>query len=599
MSTPETRLTWQFFPILDIGLAVFAGAVWYVRPQIGVLPFGLFVLAALLRWLVYGYPTRATPFDLPILVFLITAFIAASIAHNQGVEWSQHLTPLEWAWGKYYYLLGAIGLYYAIANLRTIDQVWWLIRGYAAFGAIVAIYFLLTNDWLARGVKFDQLTQIGVWLSAFRPDVPGHRLHPNVAGGILAFVFPFCVPMLAEARARRQSAHFAFWSAAALVMLVGWIMSASRGAWLALALVMVGWYLASHNVSTFERWKVGVLVLLIGASALLLSVGASDWLGNGWQIYGANVALSRWELVTGSLSIARDYFFTGGGLGAFPMLFSAYYLLVPVFYIIYSHNLFLDILIEQGIIGWLSFLWLLGAFFWMTMFALRHLDTQHESVARLRWMLQATLASMLVMLTHGIVDDIPYGSRALLLMLVPCGIVAALTPHLPRVTLRPLVRIAPLAIAAVALVLIWQRDTIIGAWYANLGAVAQAQAELTGARAAPQRTPEMLRRTPALLPAEQHFRDALRSDAGNITANQRLAMIALARGNYASAQSYLETARAANSVDALTMRLEANVYIARGMNTEACQIAARAQTLGLGGPWTFALPECAGQKYRR
>jgi hypothetical protein len=562
----------------------------------------LLVLAALVRWLVYGYPTRATPFDFPIALFLITAFIAASIAHNQGVEWSHHLTPLEWAWGKYYFIIGAIGLYYAIANLRTIDQVWWFAGFYALFGAMVAIYFLLTNDWVARGVKFEQLTQIGVWFSAWRPDLPGHRLSPNVAGGIMAFAFPFCVPLLAEARARHQRGRFALWSAAALVMLAGWIMSASRGAWLALALVIVGWYLARHIADRTQTRRVihwGLPALVIGISALLLFIGAGDWLRNGWQIYGANVVLSRWELLTGSLSLARDYFFTGGGLGAFPMLFSTYYLLVPVFYIIYSHNLLLDILIEQGIIGLLSYAWLIGAFFWMTIFALRHLSVdpsiQAESVTRLRWVLQATLASMLVLLIHGIVDDIPYGSRALLLMLVPLGMIAALGSHLPRVDLRPLVTLAPLAIVVVALGLIWQRDAVMGAWYANLGAVAQARAELRQ-YAFPDRTPEMVRRTPALALAEQNYRDALRFDPGNLTANQRLGMIALTRGDYEAAQSYVETARGSNSADPLTLRLEANLYIAQGKKTEACQIAARAQALGWGGPWTFALPECVEKK---
>lgn len=592
----------RFFPIIDIGLAMLAGALWYVRPQIGLAPFGLLVLAALVRWLVYGYPTRATPFDLPILLFLITAFIAASIAHNQGVEWSQHLTPLEWAWGKYYYIIGAIGLYYAIANLRTIDQVWWFVRAYALFGTIVAIYFLLTNDWLARGVKFDLLTQIGVWLSTWRPEIAGHRLHPNVAGGIMAIVMPFCVPLLAEARSRKQRGLVALWSAAALVMLAGWIMASSRGAWLALALVMVGWYLAWHIADRTQprRWIGWVMpALVIGLSAWLLFIGAGDWLGNGWQVYGANVVLSRWELLTGSLSLARDYFFTGGGLGAFPMLFSTYYLLVPVFYVIYSHNLFLDILIEQGIIGLLSYLWLVGAFFWMTIFALRHLSADHsiqaESVTRLRWILQATLASLLVMLIHGIVDDIPYGSRALLLMLVPMGMIAALAPHLARVDLRPLGSLAPLAIAVVALGLIWQRDAVIGAWYANLGAVAQARVELQQ-WSFPERIPEMMRRTPALAPAEQNYREALRFDSGNLTANQRLGMIALTRGDFDAAQMYVETARGSNSADPLTMRLKANLYIAQGRKTEACQIAARAQALGLGGPWTFAMPECAVQR---
>lgn len=562
------KLVKRFFPVLDIGLAALAGVIWYVRPQIGWLPVGLLILAALLRWLVYGSLTRATRFDLPIFLFLGTAFLAAGIAYNQGIEWSQHLSPLEWAWGKFFYVIGAVGLYYAAANLRTLDQVWGLIRFYALFGTLFAIYFVLTNDWSARGSKFDLLTQFGMWFSAFRPDVPGHRVHPNLAGGLLAFVLPFSVPMLAEARARRQVGMVALWSIAALGMLFGWIMSSSRGAWLALVVVGSGWYVA-HLIADRTparrviRWALPLL--LIGASAALLLVSSDELSGTVWQIADTGVVVNRGQVLTDSLSLARDYFFTGGGLGAFPMLFSTYCLLIPVYFIGHSHNLFLDILIEQGIIGLLSYLWLLGAFFWTTATALRHSDARRslpaESAARLRWVLEAATASMLVMVVHGIVDDNPYATRALLLIFIPCGMIAALKSRLPRLNLRPLVSIAPLAIAVVALGLIWQRDAVIGAWYANLGAVAQARAELAQYKF-PERLPENVRKNCQLSSAncplgeaERYFQQALAFDSGNVTANQRLAAIALAQGEYEAARSFLQVAYARDTANGATLKL--------------------------------------------
>ncbi|MCX7840057.1 MAG: O-antigen ligase family protein [Anaerolineae bacterium] len=600
--TSTIRFHQHIFPILDIALAALAGAVWYVHPQIGIAPFGLIVVAWVLRWLVYGYPTRATLFDFPIMLFLVTAFIAASIAHNQGVEWSQHLTPLEWAWGKYYYILGAIGLYYAIANLRTIDQVWWFVRAYALFGTIVAVYFLLTNDWTARGVKFPILTEIGLAIAQFRPDIPGRRLHPNVAGGMLAMILPFFVVLLREAWATKRARQIAFWGATMALVLLTWLLTASRGAWLALGVVSVAWIvsgqwtvvsgqksgvrgqgaavsgqrLALSNAegsavgTQRQTWNLKPLIIVVALLSIVVIALNADALF-AIEIPGGGTIHSRWDLWTASLALARDYFFTGGGLGAFPMLFSTYYLLVPVYFTIYSHNLFLDILIEQGIVGLCSYVWLLTVFIWFAIRSINHriadcrlqiadslqseiINHKSKIATRSRWIIEASLASVAVMLIHGLVDDIPYGSRALLIWFVPFAMVAALAPHLPRVTMRVPSATIPAAIVLVALVFLWQRDAIVSAWYANLGAVEQARIELANYKF-PERIPETTRKTVRLMSAERHFYDALQFDPDNVTANQRLAMIALARGMRDDARAYLERAYRREPTNGVTRKL--------------------------------------------
>ncbi len=710
--TRHSSLAMRWLPALDVGLAVLAAAIWYVRPQEGVWPLGLIAVAWLLRLAAYGYLTRATPFDAPLVLFLLTAYVGATVGYNQGSEWAQGVTPLMWAWAKFWYIVAAIALFYAIANLRSVDQVWWLIRLYALLGAFVALYFVITNDWSAGKSKFDVLTQIGSWVSDPLPAVPGHRLQPNVAGGLTAMILPFVVSLLREARSKGRKPELALWGAVALAILLGLILSASRGAWLALAGVGLFWVgahalsvllapacsrrgLARRDEAAARVTRRNIILLLISA-VIALTVLAIVLLSlPQWQVLSVTVAgeskagipggetvISRLELLQGAWALAQDYLFTGGGLGAFPMLFSTYYLLIPVFFIVHSHNLFLDILVEQGLFGLIAYLWLLAAVMSRSV-ALRglaesvkcqmpSLNSQFAirnsqfAIRNSQLVLEATLASLVVMVVHGLVDDVPYGSRALMLLFVPMGLVASLSsqqltvnnrqltvngqqstvgspkPALSQVegskaaisltlrsdviasvfceaisppqegdcfakmrlamtrvrnvsisssVLRHLSFVALIVMALLVLGLVWERGAVLGAGYANLGALAQARAELSDYHW-PDRLPEQVRKDGDLSSAMTYFEQALQYDPAEPTANRRLGAIALARGENDRALSYLVAALRAETQSPATWRLLANAYAALGRKTEACQIVEQARVSGWGGAWTFGRPLC-------
>ena len=55
--------------------------------------------------------------------------------------------------------------------------------------------------------------------------------------------------------------------------------------------------------------------------------------------------------------------------------------------------------------------------------------------------------------------------------------------------------------------------------------------------------------------AEEYFRQALAFDAGNVTANQRLGAIALARGEHDAARGYLQAAYRRDPSNPVTERL--------------------------------------------
>ena len=72
-------------------------------------------------------------------------------------------------------------------------------------------------------------------------------------------------------------------------------------------------------------------------------------------------ASSRSQLAVDALRLVGDFPFTGGGLNAFPGLYSEYLRVIPHYLFGYSHNLYLDVSIEQGLAGLaalLAVLWL-------------------------------------------------------------------------------------------------------------------------------------------------------------------------------------------------------------------------------------------------
>ena len=71
----------------------------------------------------------------------------------------------------------------------------------------------------------------------------------------------------------------------------------------------------------------------------------------------------RLDLYRQSLWLIRDYAFTGVGLGGqFALALSRYVLLIQVPYLTYLHNLYLEVWLQQGLIGAAAWVWLLTAF---------------------------------------------------------------------------------------------------------------------------------------------------------------------------------------------------------------------------------------------
>jgi hypothetical protein len=556
---------------LDLACAGLAGAVWYAFPRAGAWPLLVALIPWALRWVFSGRLVRRTAFDLPLTLFLLTAAV--------GV-WTAFIR--EAAMAKFWLIVAGILLFYALSHAEPLvrGRIWLL----AVFGAGVAAYFVATHNWDVYPAKIAALTQLGRSLQSVLPPLPGHRLHPNVAGGILAMLIPFSALITfwsgrELAGVRRSGAGSATLLRGAFLLgaacatfaltLFGLVMSTSRGAWIALAvaaLVLALWGLVRHLARgrpTLRAWALPALLVLLLVGAVVAALAwEGGWMGLLAALPGPNTAIPRIELLKSTLTLVRDYPLVGAGLGSFQMLYSTYVLLLHVGYTIHSHNLLLNVAVEQGLPAMLllAWMWLLAAV------AVSRLDGLRGGPAprAASEALIAAAASLIVFLVHGQVDDVLYGSRAILLLFLPLAFcVPFLAPSRARSAYwRPLA--VPAGIALVlGLALIWRRP-VLSTIYSNLGAVHQHRAELSGYTWPEWPIQDAVRRAVDLSRPIAEFRTALGLDPRNATANRRLGMIELSLGQYGSAVPHLEAAYAAEPGSATTRQLLGEAYLANG-----------------------------------
>jgi O-antigen ligase len=500
---------------------------------------------------------------------MLTAGMGVWAAYDRAGDLVIFSKPTPAGWPVLWGLALALLLYYALATLETETQRRWALALLAGFGAGIAVWFTVTNDWIAHPAELAMITHLGRAIQAWLPVLTGHRLNANIAGGIVATLLPTSLGLMIEAigRDRRRRWPWAIWGlATGASMAFGLLLTTSLGAWLAvgggLALGVVWW--SAGRLSRGRR-RLGLFVGLVGLGAVVgaVCVALSPLLRSVLQ---QRLGLAnRPGLFYETALLLRDYPFTGAGMGEFALVHSTYALMIHVPVLPHAHSLYLDVALGQGIIGALAMVGVLGG---AAVLGLRALDGPQEP----RPALIAGLLSLAVMAIHGLVDDPLYGSRGMTLLWVPAGLVVAGAQRIPagrRVARSQKAwRWWAVAIAAVVglalLSLFW--PSARAAWYANLGAVRQTRVEL-GAydpNHFDNLTLDQIREGADLAIAEHCFARALTLRPGQVTARTRLAQIALGRGQYDGALNHAQAAWDAGHRDRVTRLLLGDALVAVG-----------------------------------
>ena len=468
--------------------------------------------------------------DLPLLLLLASAGLAVWPAHDRDASW-----PALAA------IAAGVGVYFVISRACGAARPWRALAGCCVIaGAAVSAYFVSQYSHLGYGEKLPYLDQAAAWLGSASPRLGSCAPDRNsVATGLEGVLF-LAVGLAAAARGR---AWRAAWGAAAVVLLAGLALSASRGAWLGVAVASGVWVVMRRPWVTVRP----AATALIAAAPLVFGlawVAAVIW----WpEMTGSGAvapALDRPDRVTlyrQSAFLVGDYPFTGIGLGGqFAMLLSRYALLIQVPFLTYSHNAYLQTWLELGLPGLLALAWLLTVFF-VSLTVIPQL--RHRTLA------EAAGLGLLATFLHGIVDarqyvDLWTGLPVFVLLGLHAALIApGETAPIKQLSLR-LSAAAVLISLAIVVVATWP----VGAtWQANLGAVRQAATELGDTAGSPAAQAD-------LAAAESRFRSALSTAPGHRTANLRLALMLMSGGRHEEAVQHASAALEADRVSLTTRK---------------------------------------------
>lgn len=577
---------------LELAAALIAGAVIYLKPELAPWP----LLVAPVFWaarlaLQAGERRRAVRFLAPdgwVILFQLSALVGLWATYDRALG----LTIFGPGGDYKFWLIGAGAvIYFAAARLPGQRAVWLAMAGFGLFGALVAGYYLLTRDFSTETAKFPLITELGQLIQSLVPRVAtitvGRQMHPNVAGGLAAMFFPALLQTVLSGWRRLsgtwlKGAVLAASITALMISAVGIALSSSRGAWIGLACALGGWFgwalleksFLARGVSGVQSLrKRAVLFALVGLVVLPAALLMMLWLISRPEAgAGAESSLyGRLELLQNSLLLVQAAPLTGTGLGTFPMVYSTYVLMIHVPFTSHAHNIFMNILLSQGWPGLLIFLALQLA-------GLRMVYRLARQSAG-KWPLAGIVAMLVVSLVHGFVDDPLYGSRAVLVWLIPLGLAASAARSEDLVPAAQLPfrtgRVVGLSFAAAAVIgLIFFRNSLLAAYETNLAVVEQAKIEL--ARYDPARFTELsleqIRLREDYSRPMARFARVLQYKPRQLAASQHLAEFALMRGEYDNGLAYIEPLWTAGRRDRVTRILFASALVADGQPQAAAAV---------------------------
>ena len=480
-----------------------------------------------------------------------------------------------------FFLLAALlGVWYAYDRAAALAS--WVVL----FAAVVA-YVLLT--WHVRKSPraelllpppFMQVLVVcgvvanGLWMLAF-PFLL-HNANAHRLAAVTEISLPLAVALIFHFARRHHMWHALAMLFLAGILIAGLVLANAFSTLFCLGIVgslAAGIVLLSHSrVGCFTRAPRMQTVLVVVSIALggLVYFHRTEFAAVGTRVllFFSQDDFPRSELYANVLYLLRDYVFTGSGPGTFPMVYAIYGQLLHVYYLPHAHNMFLQVWVENGLGGLLAWVWLIVAFY----------ARMWQQRAQWNWLAAGAVASVSVMLLHGLWDaPLYYAGWTPVLLFVPMGMAIGAIPPVPPARPHHRKRNALLALAAliaVGAIGLSYRSTIGGMWFANLGSLAQTQIEL-GAYAFPARAIPMVRRTTDESSARALFETAVQWDPGNVTALQRLGMLAFARGEYDKAQEYLANALTNAPDDWRTWQLLGDVYLAQGRDEDAFALWSR------------------------
>lgn len=489
------------------------------------------------------------PLDFPLGLFLISAVLGLIPAYDLRLAW---LTLAV-------FLAGGL-LYLGVSRGAVRQEIAFRIATTAALaGCLIALYFITQYGYYPEPEKIEIVSRLGSRLSSLFPNIAFWRPVGNSVATLLeGLVFLSIGAALARQGRLWKVALFA----AAGVMALAVAISASRGAWLAVAGAGLLWLALYYRPA---RW------MAVLASLALLGLVAVVVIRHDIMILDRIPIVNRYlaplfirpdrlDVYRGSIYLVQDTPLTGIGLGQqFAMVYSRYVLLIQVPFLFYSHNFYLEAWLEQGLLGITALVGLVAALYltaWTQRKAPR--DPLQES----------TCIGLTAVLLHGVTDARQYIDLwtwlpfFLLLGLNAAGLLRRRKAGEAPASLG---LVSAAVMGAFLLLVTVTMPSLPAAWHANLGSLQQAKAELNVRL--PQTEGDKL-----LATAEQNFRSSMALAPGERPAHFRLGLLLMNRGDFPGALQELALAHAADLANPAVLKAYGLACVWNGRLEEAREL---------------------------
>lgn len=190
----------------------------------------------------------------------------------------------------------------------------------------------------------------------------GIALNVNVIAGFLVLVYPLLFLLIKDSEKNISKVYIVM----VVMFLMAIFITKARVAILG-SLFITLIFLFEHRQKTYAKICMALIALtLIGAISYVSVL----------KNYNGNSIAERIIWWKTAYLIFKDNVFFGGGLGNFSVLFKSFR---PEFVLntLYAHNIFMQFLADIGIIGLLSFVWLVFLFYKKVLYELKHGDNKY------------------------------------------------------------------------------------------------------------------------------------------------------------------------------------------------------------------------------
>jgi len=267
----------------------------------------------------------------PLALFFISAVISTVFSqnfyHSQSIFF-ERLVP--------YFLFFIMGIYFFRLNSRNVKLLIWA--------------FIITSIIIGVGGVSDYLLNHPRRLfTVFGKELPFHSLP-----AFLPYYMPFNFFILLKDKTKwvRIFAGFSL-----MLLVLCWIWTASRASWIAVPISIIVVLLVAKQ----KKW-VAAVVAICAIIFFLLPVSQRKRVK--WIIDNKHWG-HRVQLLETSLRIFKESPVVGAGIGMYEELFGQY---KPPgkykkgFKRLHAHNEYMEVLCERGVLGFFTFIWVIGTF---------------------------------------------------------------------------------------------------------------------------------------------------------------------------------------------------------------------------------------------